>query len=187
MYNPYQMYPYYMNIPQYNLDIMYNYYSTPPHFPNMPRSNSELWRIELKDYGPQPFVVNIEDATLQNNNFRTALWTGNHLQLTLMSIPVGGDTGLEIHPNLDQFVRLEQGEGIIRMGDRRDYLIFQERVYEDFAFIIPAGKWHNLINTGHEPIKLYSIYSPPQHPKGTVHVTMAEAEAAEQQFQTQTR
>jgi predicted heme/steroid binding protein/mannose-6-phosphate isomerase-like protein (cupin superfamily) len=142
--------------------------------------NSDFSKIQLKDYGPQPFVVNIEEATKQNNTFRTALWTGSHLQLTLMSIPVGGEIGLESHPNLDQFIRIEEGQGLVKMGDRKDYLDFQKRVYDDFAFIIPAGKWHNLINTGNKPIKLYSIYAPPQHPRGTVHVTKADAEAAEQ-------
>jgi mannose-6-phosphate isomerase-like protein (cupin superfamily) len=134
---------------------------------------------QLKDYGPQPFAFNIEEVTQKNNNFRTTLWTGSHLQLTLMSIPVGGEIGLENHPNLDQFIRIEEGQGLVQMGDRKDYLNFQERVYDDFAFIIPSGKWHNLINTGTKPIKLYSIYAPPQHPSGTVHVTKADAEAAE--------
>lgn len=135
--------------------------------------------IVLKDYGPNPFAVNINEVTKQNNAYRTALWTGKHLQLTLMSIKVGGDIGLEVHPHLDQFVRIEEGQGIVKMGDRKDRLDFQERVYDDFAFIIPAGKWHNLINTGNKPIKLYSIYAPPQHPYGTVHETKADAEAAE--------
>lgn len=135
--------------------------------------------INLKDYGPQPFVINIEEATKQNNNFRTALWTGNHLQLTLMSIGVGEDIGLEIHPNLDQFIRIEEGQGTVMMGESQYNLNFQRNVYEDFAFIIPAGTWHNLINTGNKPIKLYSIYAPPQHPFGTVHKTKADAEAAE--------
>ncbi|WP_330389510.1 cupin domain-containing protein [Geosporobacter ferrireducens] len=132
-----------------------------------------------KDYGPKPFVVNIEEATKQNNTFRTALWTGSHLQLTLMSINVGEDIGLEIHPNLDQFIRIEEGQGLVKMGDRKDRLDFQEKVYDDFAIIIPAGKWHNLINTGCKPLKLYSIYAPPQHPHGTVHETKAIAETAE--------
>jgi len=132
--------------------------------------------IILKDYGPEPFVTNIEDATKQNNNFRTALWTGKHLQLTLMSINVGEDIGLEMHPNVDQFIRIEEGQGIIKMGDSRNNLNFQKRVYENFIVIIPAGKWHNLINTGHKPLKLYSIYAPPQHPHGTVHRTKADAE-----------
>lgn len=135
--------------------------------------------IRLKDYGPEPFAFNIEEAAKQNDNYRTALWTGNHLQLTLMSIKVGGDIGLEVHPHLDQFIRIEEGQGIVKMGDRKDRLDFQKRVYDDFAFIIPAGKWHNLINTGNKPIKLYSIYAPPQHPYGTVHETKEDAEAAE--------
>lgn len=131
------------------------------------------------DYGQQPFVVNIEEVTTQNNAFRTALWTGDHLQLTLMSINPGEDIGLEIHPNLDQFLRVETGTGIVKMGAQRDYLDFQRNVSADYAFIIPAGTWHNLINTGRAPLKLYSIYAPPQHPFGTVHITKADAEAAE--------
>jgi len=135
--------------------------------------------IKLKDYGPEPFVVNIEEVTKQNNTYRTALWTGSHLQLTLMNINVGEDIGLEVHPNLDQFIRIEEGQGLVKMGNRKDRLDFQEKVYDDFAIIIPAGKWHNLINTGKKPLKLYSIYAPPQHPKGTVHDTKAIAEDAE--------
>lgn len=135
--------------------------------------------IELTDYGPEPFVINIEEATEQNNAYRTTLWTGTHLQLTLMSINVGEDIGLEVHPHLDQFIRIEEGEGLVKMGNSENNLDFQRRVYDDFAFIIPAGKWHNLINTGNKPIKLYSIYAPPEHPHGTVHETKAIAEAAE--------
>ena len=141
------------------------------------KQNSRL--IKLRDYGPEPFAVNIEEATKQNDTYRTALWTGNHLQLTLMSINVGEDIGLEIHPHTDQFIRIEEGEGLVKMGDRKDNLNFQKRVQDDFAFIIPAGKWHNLINTGSRPIKLYSIYAPPQHPWGMVHETKADSEAAE--------
>lgn len=143
------------------------------------RSGKCSCAIELKDYGPEPFVVNIEEATKQNNTFRTALWTGSHLQLTLMSIKVGEDIGLEIHPTLDQFIRIEEGQGLVKMGDRKDRLDFQKKVCDGFAIIIPAGKWHNLINTGNKPLKLYSIYAPPQHPRGTVHETKAIAEAAE--------
>ncbi|XXM72502.1 cupin domain-containing protein [Lysinibacillus sphaericus] len=131
------------------------------------------------DYGPEPFVVNIDDAALQNNNFRTALWTGEHLQVTLMSIGVGEDIGLENHRNLDQFLRIEQGRGVVQMGDDPNNLNFRKNVEKDFAIVIPAGKWHNLTNTGNEPIKLYSIYAPPQHPKGTIHKTKSDAIAAE--------
>ncbi|WP_268877864.1 cupin domain-containing protein [Anaerosacchariphilus polymeriproducens] len=131
----------------------------------------------MKDYGPNPFVVNIEEVTKQNNMFRTALWTGQYLQLTLMSIPVRGEIGLEMHPDVDQFIRIEEGQGIVRMGNRKDCFDFERRVFDDFAIIIPAGKWHNLINTGNTPIKLYSLYAPPQHPHGTVHPTKEDADA----------
>lgn len=133
----------------------------------------------IKDYGPEPFVINIDQATKQNNTFRTALWTGNHLQLTLMSINVGEDIGLEMHPNVDQFLRIEQGQGLVKMGQSKDNLNFQRRFTDGYAIIIPAGTWHNLINTGSVPLKLYSIYAPPQHPRGTVHKTKADSMAAE--------
>jgi len=143
--------------------------------PCQDNSDPNGYGMALRDYGPEPFVVNIDRATKQNDNFRTVLWTGEHLQLTLMSIDVGEDIGLENHPYLDQFIRLEQGQGLVLMGKSRDNLDFRRRVTDGYAFIIPAGTWHNLINTGSRPIKLYSIYAPPQHPKGTVHRTKADA------------
>lgn len=151
-----------------------------PYYRYPYRYNSCTPKYPLKDYGPEPFVINIEEATKENTNFRTALWTGSHLQVTLMSIDVGGEIGLEIHPNTDQFIRIEEGQGIVMMGDYKDNLNFQKRVYDDYAFIIPAGKWHNVINTGNTPLKVYSIYAPPQHPRGTVHATKAIADAAEE-------
>lgn len=134
-------------------------------------------QMDLRDYGPAPLIVNIESATVQNNTYRTALWTGSHLQLTLMSIPVGGDIGLEVHTNLDQFIRVEDGQGLARMGYSSDQLTFQGAVCRNFAVFIPAGTWHNVINTGYIPLKLYSIYAPPAHPYGTVQRTKEEAEA----------
>ncbi len=177
MYNKSYPHPYYVNMPMYN---RYGY--AYPYWAHTPMYYQNYWKqfIHLRDYGPEPFVVNIEEATKQNNTFRTALWTGNHLQLTLMSINVGEDIGLEMHPNLDQFIRIEEGHGLVMMGDRKDNLYFQKRVCDDYAIIIPAGKWHNLINTGYTPLKLYSIYAPPQHPYGTVHETKEDAEAAEE-------
>jgi mannose-6-phosphate isomerase-like protein (cupin superfamily) len=132
--------------------------------------------IDLRDYGPEPFVVNIEDAAEQNRTFRTALWTGNHLQLTLMSINVGEDIGLEVHPNTDQFLRIEEGYGLVMMGDNRDNLYYQRRVCGNYGIFVPAGTWHNLINIGSKPIKLYSIYAPPAHPHGTIHKTKEDEE-----------
>ncbi|GAA0733486.1 hypothetical protein GCM10008906_04400 [Clostridium oceanicum] len=176
MCNPYRMCvcPYWMCMP----NPMYNFYNKG----QMPYYSPQKCSIKLKDYGPNPFVVNIEEATKKNNTYRTALWTGDHLQLTLMSIGVGEDIGLETHPNLDQFIRIEEGEGIVKMGDSKGNLNFQRKVYDDYAIFIPAGKWHNLINTGDKPIKLYSIYAPPEHPRGTVHETKAIAEAAEENY-----
>ena len=134
----------------------------------------------LKDYGPRPLVINIDKATRQNDTFRTALWTGTHLQVTLMSLNTGEEIGAEVHPNLDQFLRIEQGQGLTQMGYRPDDMRMQASVSDDDAIFIPAGTWHNLINTGGIPLKLYSIYAPPQHPQGTVHRTRADAMAAEQ-------
>ena len=131
--------------------------------------------IGLTDHGPEPFVINIDNATKQNTTFRTALWTGDHLQLTLMSINPGEDIGLEIHPNVDQFLRVEQGQGLVKMGKNKDNLDFQRRVGDGWAIFLPAGTWHNVINTGNIPLKMYSIYAPPKHPKGTVHRTKADA------------
>ncbi|WP_426452644.1 cupin domain-containing protein [Paenibacillus sp. S-38] len=133
----------------------------------------------IKDHGPRPFVVNIEKAAERNTTYRTALWTGGHLQVTLMSIPAGSDIGLEVHPHTDQFLRIEEGNGLVQMGDSRDKLDFQARAHEDFAIMVPAGKWHNVTNTGNKPLKLYAIYAPPQHPHGTVHPTKAAAMASE--------
>jgi len=168
-------YPYYINVPTY-------YYVRQPLYQATPYVNHfdpTQDRIELKDYGNQPFVVNIEKAAEQNRTFRTALWTRKHLQVTLMSLNVGEDIGLEVHPTVDQFLRIEDGQGIVQMGDTRENLNFQRRVYEDYAIMVPAGKWHNITNTGNKPLKLYSIYAPPEHPFGTVHRTKADAMAAE--------
>ncbi|MFB1052244.1 cupin domain-containing protein [Paraliobacillus sp. JSM ZJ581] len=175
---PYQ--PYYVNVPIYN-DGRQLVYST---FPNNSENTNRLdsfrssninGKTQLKDYGSNPFVVNINEATRQNNTYRTALWTGTHLQVTLMSIDVGDDIGLEIHPNVDQFLRIEQGQGFVQMGKNKNNLNFERNVYDDSAIMIPAGTWHNVTNTGNTPIKLYSIYGPPNHPFGTVHVTKADA------------
>ena len=143
-------------------------------------ASNDTNRMVLRDYGPNPFVININEATKQNNTYRTALWTGNHLQMTLMSLNPGEDIGLEVHPDVDQFLRIEQGQGITQMGDTKDNLTFQRNVYNDSAIFVPAGTWHNLTNTSNIPLKLYTIYAPPNHPFGTVHSTKADAVAAEQ-------
>ncbi len=154
-------------------------YQWNPYYYHINYRSSHHEHIPLRDYGPSPFVVNIEQAAMQNNTFRTALWTGEHYQVTLMSIDVGDDIGLEIHPHTDQFIRIESGQGLVQMGDSREQLDFQQMASVNDAIMIPSGKWHNIINKGHTPLKVYVIYAPPQHPHGTVHVTKADAESAE--------
>jgi len=144
-------------------------------FRRYPPQNGRNQMPRYMDFGPEPFVINIEEATRRNRNFRTTLWTGNHLQLTLMSIRPGEDIGLEVHPNVDQFLRIEEGQGIVKMGDNKNNLHFQRRVNANDAILVPAGTWHNLINTANRPLKLYTIYAPPEHPRGTVHPTKADA------------
>jgi len=141
--------------------------------------NQNPQNVILQDYGAEPTVLNIDAYTMSNDNFRTALWTGTKLQVTLMSIPVGGEVGLEQHTETDQFLRVEDGQAKVMMGDSENSLTFVQIAEKDFAIIVPAGKWHNIINTGNKPLKLYSIYSPVEHPHGTVHKTFEEAEEAE--------
>ncbi len=138
-------YLYYHNYPVYNYGYHPVYWAYPTQLEQGTRSNMR------RDYGPEPFVVDIEDVTKQNKNYRTALWTGSNLQVTVMSIDVGDDIGLEVHPHVDQFICIEEGKGVAQMGP----------------------------SIGNEPLKLYTIYAPPNHPSGTIHVTKADAEAEE--------
>ena len=134
---------------------------------------------EISDYGCEPFVFNIAHATGMNDNFRTTLWTGQDMQLTLMSIPVCCDIGMEMHENVDQFIRIESGKAKVYMGSCRGNMQEISCVDGNYAVIIPAGTWHNIVNVGNRPLKLYSLYAPPQHPFGTVHKTKLEAEHGE--------
>jgi mannose-6-phosphate isomerase-like protein (cupin superfamily) len=127
----------------------------------------------------QMWAQNIEEATLANTNFRTVLWTGSHSQLTVMSLASGEEIGLEVHPDHDQFLRIEAGHARVEVGPSRDDLTENQDVEDDWAVIVPAGTWHNVTNTGRGPLKLYVLYAPANHPEGTVHVTKAEADAAE--------
>ncbi len=140
-------------------------------------NNKYFSPMQISDYGPEPFVTNLEAAAHQNQNFRAALWTGRHLQATLMTIR--DEIGLEMHGNLDQFLYITSGQGRVMMGQNKDNLNYQTVVGKGYAIFIPAGTWHNLVNIGSMPIKLYSIYAPVQHPYGTVHRTREEAGAAE--------
>jgi len=114
------------------------------------------------------FVDNIEKLTLENSNFRRVLYTGAQMQLVLMTLKPGEEIGEEVHEDRDQFFRVEQGNGKVYIdGQATD-------VEDDFAIIVPAGARHNVKNTGSEPLKVYTLYAPPEHKHGTVHVTKAD-------------
>lgn len=132
----------------------------------------------MQDNGPNPYIVDIEELTLDNDTFRTVAWTGKNMQMTVMAIEPGDDIGLEVHADHDQFLRIEQGEARVELGPNKDELTASE-AEEDFAIFVPAGIWHNLTNIGDDTLKLYSIYTPPEHAHGTIHQTKAIADAAE--------
>jgi mannose-6-phosphate isomerase-like protein (cupin superfamily) len=131
----------------------------------------------IKDIGPHPQSFDIERATKDNTNYRSVAWTGRYLQVTLMSIPVGGDIGLEAHPETDQFLRLDAGHGRAQMGPAKDQLTFDKDVSDGWCVLVPAGTWHNITNTGTTPMQVYAIYAPSHHRPGNLQATAAVAEA----------
>lgn len=129
----------------------------------------------IEDIGPRPNAFNLEQETRENQNYRTVAWSGRYLQITLMSIPVGADIGLEAHPDTDQFLRLDAGRGRVRMGDAKDNLTFDELVTDGWSVLVPAGTWHNITNVGDVPMQLYAIYAPAHHQPGKIHETAQDA------------
>ena len=126
------------------------------------------------------FVDDIEKATEDNSDFRRVVYTGHNLQLVLMSINPGDEIGAEVHPDIDQFFRIEAGEGEISI----DGVV--HKVKADDGVIVPQGARHNVKSVGSEPLKLYSIYGPPEHADGTVHKTCAAADASHEHFDGKT-
>ena len=126
-----------------------------------------------QDHGTKPWVVNIEELTTSNQNFRTTWWTGKQLQMTVMSIQPGDDIGLEVHQKGDQFIRVEEGTARVQMGTSKANLSYDKTVGDDWAMFIPEGYWHNISNAGNEELKVYVLYAPPEHPAGTTHPTKA--------------
>ncbi len=117
------------------------------------------------------FCDDIEDLTEANEDFRRVLYTGQHLQLVLMTLQPGEEIGEEVHPDRDQFFRIEEGEGAVDIDGR------ENKVQDEIAVIGPAGARHNVRKTGSEPLRFYTIYGPPEHKDGIVHATKADAEA----------
>lgn len=115
------------------------------------------------------YVINIEKETKENTDYRRVLYTAENTQLVVMSLEPGDEIGNEVH-ELDQFIRVEEGEAkaVLNNGDN------EYKLEDDFALIIPSGTWHNVVNTGDKPLKLYTLYSPPEHKDGTVHATKAD-------------
>lgn len=145
----------------------------------MRRNNCNGQTFNTMDHGPEPLFANINRLAKQNSYYRAALWTGDSLQMTLMSIPINGEIGKEMHPDVDQFIKIEEGCALVMIGEADSCFNHRQRVNRDYAVIIPAGTWHNIINIGTVPLKLYSIYAPPEHSHGTVHKTKADAEKTE--------
>ena len=117
------------------------------------------------------YVDNIEEATISNEEFRRVLYTGKNLQLVLMTLQAGEEIGEEVHEDRDQFFRVEDGLGTVYIDGT------PHQIQDDFAVIVPAGARHNVVNSGDEPLKLYTIYAPPEHRDGIVHCDKAQADA----------
>jgi mannose-6-phosphate isomerase-like protein (cupin superfamily) len=124
----------------------------------------------------QGFVADIEKLTVENTDFRRVLYTGKYLQLVLMTLKPGEEIGAEVHQGHDQFFRIESGSGEVVIDGQRT------PIKDDDAVIVPAGARHNVINTGDAPLALYTLYGPPEHREGVVHVDKPDAEADEEHF-----
>jgi len=124
-------------------------------------------------------VVAIRKATIYNGYFRREMWTGTHLQITVMSIPVGGEVGKEVHEDLDQMLVVEQGSAAVFMAKEDGDLPFVGEAREGYAILVPSGTYHNIINDGRIPLKMYSVYAPPKHPIGTLQRTKEDADREE--------
>jgi len=126
------------------------------------------------------FVADIEDLASDNSDFRRVMYTGKKLQIVLMSLQPGEDIGEEVHEDGDQFFRVEKGKGEVWIDGKRS------KIKSDDGILIPAGARHNIINTGDKPLRLYTLYAPPEHRDGTVHATKADAERMEEHFDGKT-
>ena len=133
--------------------------------------------LVLADKGPHFYMTNVAKLAQINPNFRTAIWTGDLLQAAVMSIPVHGEIGLEVHEKEDQLIFIVSGSGTIHAGPSRDDLNIHKSFSQGSGIFIPVGMWHNIYNGGSEPLKIFTVYAPPHHPHGTVHETKMIAEA----------
>ena len=124
--------------------------------------HNAIQSVAFNDVGPLATAINLEEKCIQNEYFRRVLWTGAYLQLTVMSIPVGKEIPIEIHEDVDQMIYIERGAAKVRVANE-----YQAQVGEGYGIFIPAGKEHTVKNAGTVPLKLFSVYAPPHHPRGT--------------------
>jgi mannose-6-phosphate isomerase-like protein (cupin superfamily) len=153
------------------------------HAATFGRRPAAAWRgcaRESEEGSMKGFVDDIEHRTKENSDFRRVLYTGKHLQLVLMSLQPGEEIGEEVHEDRDQFFRVETGKGEVTIDGARS------KLDDDMAIVVPAGARHNVRNTGEKPLKLYTLYGPPEHVDGTVHATKADADASEEHFDGKT-
>ena len=122
----------------------------------------------FKDNGNKPCVIPLKKLTYLNDNYRVAVWTGTHLQITVMNILPNDDIGGEVHENLDQFLYIERGRAKVLIGESKDKLSVMQYAGEGEGILIPANNWHDVINVGMSDLKVFSVYAPVQHPYGTV-------------------
>src|SRR5215813_1878957 len=150
---------------------------------SVPQSGESRHQMQMQAEGgaaAKGFVADIENLTDANSNFRRVLYTGKNLQLVLMTLKPGEEIGEEVHADSDQFFRVEEGNGEVRINGE------PTKIKNGDAVLVPAGAHHNVINTGGEPLRLYTLYAPPQHRDGTVHMTKEEAERAKEHFDGKT-
>lgn len=131
------------------------------------------------DYGPNSLIIDLNKAAQQNDNFRATLWTGTFLQVTLMSIPVHGSIGMEVHTDHDQILRIEDGLGLVQLGESQLTMYGQYLAFTNYVIAVPAGIWHNIINIGNVPLKISSYYAPPNYAWNTVQRTRTPAASSQ--------
>lgn len=128
------------------------------------------------DFGPNPYIMNVQGLAAQNQNFRAAIWTGCNVQMTLMHIQPYEEIGWEMHDDTNQIIRVEQGTAVVLMGEYRGRTDTKDNIRTGDVVFVPAGTWHNVMNAGRCPLKVSSIYAPPNHKRGTIHRTKKDAE-----------
>lgn len=162
--------------PDANRPTPVTFRSMAPPLPDEMYNQYEDDEESSKDKGHDHFITNIENDTIKNQYFRKVIYTATNCQLVLMSVPVNEDLGEEIHETIDQFIRIEEGEGKVVFND------VEYNFTTGSAFIIPQGTKHNIINTGQDDLKLYTVYSPPNHLKNTIHKTKSDAKRDKEHF-----